>query len=77
MRYADVSDCNLYYGNMRFDVNVSVSKTDQLGTRTETKNINSFRAVEKAVEYEVSRQIEELKRATKSSRKLAVGMTPR
>ncbi|HUC90232.1 MAG TPA: Asp-tRNA(Asn)/Glu-tRNA(Gln) amidotransferase subunit GatB [Patescibacteria group bacterium] len=57
MRYADVSDCNLYYGNMRFDVNVSVSQTDQLGTRTETKNLNSFRAVEKAVEYEVERQI--------------------
>lgn len=57
MRYADVSDCNLYYGNMRFDVNVSVSKTDELGTRTETKNINSFRAVEKVVEYEVKRQI--------------------
>jgi len=51
MRYADVSDCNLYYGNMRFDVNVSVSTTDQFGTRTETKNINSFRAVEKTVEY--------------------------
>lgn len=58
MRYADVSDCNLYYGNMRFDVNVSVSKTDEWGTRTETKNLNSFRAVEKAVEYEITRQIE-------------------
>lgn len=62
MRYADVSDCNLYYGNMRFDVNVSVSKTDEWGTRTETKNINSFRAVEKTVEYEVGRQIEVLEK---------------
>lgn len=63
MRYADVSDCNLYYGNMRFDVNVSVSKTPgQLGTRTETKNINSFRAVEKTVEYEINRQIELLEK---------------
>jgi aspartyl-tRNA(Asn)/glutamyl-tRNA(Gln) amidotransferase subunit B len=62
MRYADVSDCNLYYGNMRFDVNVSVSKTDQFGTRTETKNINSFRAVEKAVEYEINRQIDRLEK---------------
>jgi aspartyl-tRNA(Asn)/glutamyl-tRNA(Gln) amidotransferase subunit B len=62
MRYADVSDANLYYGNMRFDVNVSVSKTDELGTRTETKNINSFRAVEKVVEYEMNRQIEELEK---------------
>lgn len=60
MKYADVSDANLYYGNMRFDVNVSVSKTDVWGTRTETKNINSFRAVEKVVEYEAKRQIAEL-----------------
>jgi len=58
MRYADVSEANLYYGNMRFDVNVSVSKTAELGTRSETKNLNSFRSVEKAVEYEVNRQIE-------------------
>lgn len=58
MRYADVSYANLYYGNMRFDVNVSVSKTDELGTRSETKNLNSFRSVERAVEYEIERQIE-------------------
>lgn len=62
MRYADVSDCNLYYGNMRFDVNVSVSKTDEFGIRTETKNLNSFRSIEKAVEYEVKRQIELLEK---------------
>lgn len=63
MKYADVSDANLYYGNMRFDVNVSVSKeSGKLGTRTETKNLNSFRAVEKAIEYEVSRQIELLEK---------------
>lgn len=60
MKYADVSEANLYYGNMRFDINVSVSKTGELGTRTETKNINSFRAVEKVVEYETRRQIDEL-----------------
>lgn len=62
MKYAGVSDCNLYYGNMRFDVNVSVSKTDTMGTRTETKNINSFRAVEKTVDYEIARQISELEK---------------
>jgi aspartyl-tRNA(Asn)/glutamyl-tRNA(Gln) amidotransferase subunit B len=62
MRYADVSDANLYYGNMRFDVNVSVSKTAELGTRTETKNLNSFKSVERAVEYEVDRQIELLEK---------------
>lgn len=60
MRYADVSDADLYHGNMRFDVNVSVSKDDTLGIRTETKNLNSFRSVEKAVEYEINRQIEVL-----------------
>lgn len=62
MKYADVSDVDLYQGNMRFDVNVSVSKDpSKLGTRTETKNLNSFRSVEKAVEYEINRQIELLK----------------
>jgi aspartyl-tRNA(Asn)/glutamyl-tRNA(Gln) amidotransferase subunit B len=65
MRYADVSDANLYYGNMRFDVNVSVSQTDELGTRSETKNLNSFRSVEKAVDYEVNRQIELLEKGEK------------
>ncbi len=65
MRYAGVSDANLYYGNMRFDVNVSVSQTDKLGTRTETKNLNSFRSVEKAVDYEVDRQIELLEKGEK------------
>jgi aspartyl-tRNA(Asn)/glutamyl-tRNA(Gln) amidotransferase subunit B len=60
MKYADVSEVDLYNGNMRFDVNVSVSKTDMLGIRTETKNLNSFKAVEKAVEYEIQRQIEVL-----------------
>jgi aspartyl-tRNA(Asn)/glutamyl-tRNA(Gln) amidotransferase subunit B len=58
VRYADVSDANLFYGNMRFDVNVSVSKDDSLGTRTETKNLNSFRSVERAINYEMKRQIE-------------------
>lgn len=65
MRYAGVSDANLYYGNMRFDVNVSVSKTDELGTRTETKNLNSFRSVEKAVLYEIDRQIAMLEKGEK------------
>jgi aspartyl-tRNA(Asn)/glutamyl-tRNA(Gln) amidotransferase subunit B len=62
MKYADVSEANLYYGNMRFDVNVSVSKTDELGIRSETKNLNSFRSVEKAVDYEIKRQIERLEK---------------
>jgi aspartyl-tRNA(Asn)/glutamyl-tRNA(Gln) amidotransferase subunit B len=58
MKYAEVSDVDLYHGNMRFDVNVSVANNGELGTRTETKNLNSFKSVEKAVEYEIKRQIE-------------------
>ena len=65
MMYAGVTNGDLYQGNMRFDINVSVSKTDELGTRTETKNLNSFRSIERAVEYEVKRQIEVLERGEK------------
>jgi len=63
MKYADVSDVDLYHGHMRFDVNVSVSKDpNAFGLRTETKNLNSFRSVEKAAEYEIKRQIELLEK---------------
>lgn len=66
MRFADVSDADLYHGNMRFDVNVSVSKEHgKLGTRTETKNLNSFKSVEKAVDYEIARQVEMLEKGQK------------
>lgn len=67
MMYADVSDVDLYHGNMRFDCNVSVAlkESGKLGVRSETKNLNSFRAVEKAVEYEINRQIGELERGRK------------
>ena len=58
MRYAGVTYGDLYNGNMRFDVNVSVAPegSDVLGTRAEVKNLNSFRSVERAVEYEIKRQ---------------------
>lgn len=63
MRYAGVSEANLFYGNMRFDVNVSVSKDPKaMGIRTETKNLNSFKAVQGAVECEIKRQIELLEK---------------
>ena len=63
MKYSDVSDVDLYHGNMRFDVNVSVSDDlNKMGTRSETKNLNSFRSVEKAIEFEIKRQIELLKK---------------
>lgn len=58
MTHAGVTLGDLYNGNMRFDVNISIAKpdSDQLGTRTEVKNLNSFRSVERAVEYEIKRQ---------------------
>jgi len=59
MKYADVSDVDLYHGNMRFDVNISISKDpEKLGTRSEIKNLNSFKSVEAAIEYEIKRQTE-------------------
>jgi aspartyl-tRNA(Asn)/glutamyl-tRNA(Gln) amidotransferase subunit B len=59
MKYAGISDVDLYHGNLRFDVNVSVSPNEsELGKRTEVKNLNSFRSVENAVAYEIDRQTE-------------------
>ncbi|HET8690254.1 MAG TPA: Asp-tRNA(Asn)/Glu-tRNA(Gln) amidotransferase subunit GatB [Candidatus Saccharimonadales bacterium] len=64
MTYAGVTDGDLYHGNMRFDVNLSLSpvSSERLGTRTETKNLNSFKSVERAAEYEVVRQAELLEK---------------
>lgn len=58
--YADISDCKIEEGSMRCDVNVSVSKDETLGTRTETKNVGSISSVGEVVEVEAQRQIEEL-----------------
>ena len=58
MRFAGVTYGDLYNGNMRFDVNISLAPegSSELGTRAEVKNLNSFRSVERAVEYEIKRQ---------------------
>ncbi|MEK6806864.1 MAG: Asp-tRNA(Asn)/Glu-tRNA(Gln) amidotransferase subunit GatB [Pseudomonadota bacterium] len=58
--YLGVCDGNMQEGSFRCDANVSVRKTgaEKFGTRTETKNVNSFRYVEKAIEYEIGRQID-------------------
>ena len=58
MTFSGVSYGDLYNGNMRFDVNISLAPegSDKLGTRAEIKNLNSFRSVERAVEYEIKRQ---------------------
>lgn len=56
--YAEVSDCNMEEGSLRCDANVSLRPAGQkeFGTRTELKNINSFKFVQKALEYEIERQ---------------------
>ncbi|MDO4759457.1 MAG: Asp-tRNA(Asn)/Glu-tRNA(Gln) amidotransferase subunit GatB [Candidatus Saccharibacteria bacterium] len=58
MIYAGVCHGDLYHGNMRFDVNISLAPagSTKLGTRAEIKNLNSFRSVERAIEYEYQRQ---------------------
>ena len=60
LEYIEVSDCKMQEGSLRADVNVSVRKKgdSKLGTRTEMKNMNSFRSIVRAVEYEVDRQID-------------------
>lgn len=67
MTYAGVTRGDLYHGNMRFDVNLSVAKkgATELGTRTEVKNLNSFRSIEKAAEYEFRRQVGLLEKGEK------------
>ena len=64
MKLAKVSNVDLFQGNMRFDINVSVARKEdkELGTRTETKNLNSFRSIERAALYEINRQIELLEK---------------
>jgi len=59
LRYLDVSDCNMEEGSLRCDANVSIMKkgSKEFGTKTEIKNMNSFRGVEKALNAEIKRQI--------------------
>ncbi len=60
LEYIEVSDCKMQEGSFRADVNVSVRKkgATKLGTRTEMKNMNSFRSIMRGIEYEIDRQIE-------------------
>ncbi len=62
LEYIEVSDCKMQEGSLRADVNVSVRKkgAKEFGTRTEMKNMNSFRSIVRAIEYEADRQIEVL-----------------
>lgn len=60
VRALGISDADMEKGQMRCEANISVSKTAKLGEKVEVKNINSFRAVEKAIAYEYERQTEVL-----------------
>ena len=62
LEYIEVSDCKMQEGSLRADVNVSVRKKGEtkLGTRTEMKNMNSFRSITRGIEYEIERQIDVL-----------------
>ncbi len=59
LKYADVSDCEMQEGSLRCDANVSIREkgTEEFGTKVEIKNLNSFRAVEAAINHEVQQQI--------------------
>lgn len=57
LRTLGVSDANMEKGEMRVELNLSVSDTDKFGTKVEVKNINSFKAVEKAAKFEIERHI--------------------
>ena len=67
LEYIEVSDCKMQEGSLRADINVSVRKkgAKEFGTRTEMKNMNSFKAIVRAIEYEAERQIEVLENGGK------------
>ena len=67
LQYIEVSDCKMEEGSLRADVNVSVRKVGdtKLGTRTEMKNMNSFKSITRAIDYEVTRQIDVLEEGGK------------
>ena len=62
LEYLEVSDCKMQEGSLRADVNLSVRKKGEtkFGTRTETKNLNSFKSIVRAIEFEIDRQIEDI-----------------
>lgn len=62
LRTLNISDANMEKGEMRVEANISVSQTDEFGTKVEVKNLNSFKSVEAAIDFEVKRQIEALEK---------------
>jgi aspartyl-tRNA(Asn)/glutamyl-tRNA(Gln) amidotransferase subunit B len=60
LRTLEISDANMERGEMRVEANISVSKTGEFGTKVEVKNLNSFKSVEGAIDFEIKRQIKVL-----------------
>ena len=65
LKYNDISGANMEKGQMRCEVNISLSDTEKLGTKVEIKNLNSFKAIEKSIEYEIKRQKEIIEKGGK------------
>jgi len=65
LQYMGAGDANMEKGEMRVEANISVSPTDKFGTKVEIKNLNSFKTVEKAVAYEIERQIDVIEKGEK------------
>ncbi len=65
LRHLNVSDADMEKGQMRAEANISLSQNSELGTKVEIKNLNSFRAVERALLYEIERQKEKLQKGEK------------
>ena len=75
--YVGVSDCKMEEGSLRCDANISLrpAGSSTMGTKVEIKNLNSFRALERALEYEVCRQAKVLDRQGRFCRRLVLGMS--
>lgn len=67
LQYLGVAEANMEKGEMRLEVNISVSNTEKFGTKVEIKNLNSFRSAERAIEFEITRQVEILREGGKIS----------
>jgi aspartyl-tRNA(Asn)/glutamyl-tRNA(Gln) amidotransferase subunit B len=65
LQYMGAGDANMEKGEMRVEANISVSPTEKFGTKVEIKNLNSFRTVERAVAYEIERQIDVIEKGEK------------
>jgi len=64
LRTLGISDANMERGEMRVEANISVSNSGQLGTKVEVKNLNSFKSVEAAINFEINRQVGALEKGT-------------